>query len=225
MASDPKKHADIVEAVIKARKTLKVIGDAQNRAVISPEVAEGNRTLVLDALRVSGWAPFHYARGEDDLAEPWRAHAFWHHDCQALAPRIPEWFPDMKPSNKIPKMMHACGAMVLVTWLPQFRHLDTPTPQQTAVDDEHLAAASAMVQNLLLMLTAHGMGTYWSSGGQLGSELFFDHVGIPANERLLAAVFVEFPETVDEPRERIPGKHRDSRSDGWIREWQPSPEN
>ena len=35
---------------------------------------------------------------------------------------------------------------------------------------------------------------------------------------LLAAVFVEYPETMDETRDRIPGKHRDRRSSGWIRE-------
>ena len=92
-------------------------------------------------------------------------------------------------------------------------------PAQVAVDEEHLAASSAMVQNFLLMLTAHGMGTYWSSGGKLGDPAFFEHVGIHnRGERLLAAVFVEYPETQGDDRERIPGKHRDSRSDGWIRE-------
>ena len=124
----------------------------------------------------------------------------------------------MKPSNKIPKMLSACGALVLATWIPQFYDLDECKPAQTATDEEHLAAASAMVQNLLLMLTAHGMGTYWSSGGQLGSELCFDRLGIPRSERLLAAVFVEYPEMQDEPLERLPGKHRDRRSTGWIRE-------
>ena len=85
-------------------------------------------------------------------------------------------------------------------------------------DEEHLAAASAMVQNLLLLLTARGMGTYWSSGGKLRAPEMFDYLSIPQHERLLAGVFVEFPEAMDAPHQRIPGKLRDRRGDGWIRE-------
>ena len=209
--------ADIVADVIRRRATFKVLAEVDHPVAIAPDIA-ANRPLVLDALRVSGWAPFHYARGEDGLAEPWRAHVLWAERCRAIAPRLGEWVPDLKPTNKIPKMLSACGALVLVTWIPQFYALDERTPSQVAVDEEHLAAASAMVQNLLLLLTAHGMGTYWSSGGPLGSDVFFEYLSIPPNERLLAAVFVEYPETLGEPLDRLPGKHRDSRSDGWIRE-------
>ncbi|MBB6430365.1 nitroreductase [Algisphaera agarilytica] len=122
----------------------------------------------------------------------------------------------MKPTNKIPPMMYGCGALVLVTWLPQAG--DNPAPAQRAIDEEHIAATGAMVQNLLLLLTAHGMGTYWSSGGQLGSAKFLETIGAGSNEKLLAAVFIEYPETLNDDKPRKPGKHRDRRSDGWIRE-------
>lgn len=217
--SDPL-HIDprSVAAAIQQRKTLKVLGNDKNRAVLSPEAAEKNRQLVLDSLRIAGWAPFHYDRAADELAEPWRAHVLWHQDCQKLAPELRQLFPDLKPTSKIVHMMYGCGALVLVTWLPQFYGTDERKPAQVAVDEEHLAASSAMVQNFLLMLTAYGMGTYWSSGGKLGDAAFFDRVGVPTHERLLAAVFVEYPETLGDDRQRIPGKHRDSRSDGWIHE-------
>ncbi|MEO0965166.1 MAG: nitroreductase family protein [Planctomycetota bacterium] len=217
--TEPNPAAEAVAATIRARRTLKVLGDAEAPVSFSPEAAERHRAVVLDALRTAGWAPFHYARDIDGLAEPWRAHVLWHDACQRLAPRLGEWLPNMKPTNKVPAMLRACGAMVLATWLPQFRDLDRPaTPAQVAVDDEHLAAASAMVQNLLLLLTAHGMGTYWSSGGPLGSHGFFNEIGVTPAERLIAAVFVEFPDTLDTPLTRLPGKHRDRRGDAWIRE-------
>lgn len=218
MPADSPSPADIVADVIRRRATLKVLAEVDRPVAISPEVAAANRPLVLDALRVAGWAPFHYARDEGGLAEPWRAHVLWAERCRVIAPRLGEWVPDLKSTNKIPKMLSACGALVLATWIPQFYDLDERTASQVAVDEEHLAAASAMVQNLLLLLTAHGMGTYWSSGGPLGSAPVFEHLGIPTSERLLAAVFVEYPETLGEPLDRLPGKHRDSRSDGWIRE-------
>ncbi|MEM7049951.1 MAG: nitroreductase family protein [Acidobacteriota bacterium] len=205
-------------AAIRGRKTFKVMGSADDAAAFSPAAVETNRQRVLESLRVAGWAPFHFFRGDGGLAEPWRAHVLWHPECQRLAGKMRDWFPEMTPSNKLPNMMYACGALVVVTWVPQFYHLEERKDSQVTTDEEHLAASSAMVQNLLLMLTAHGMGTYWSSGGQLRSPEAFERLGIPPKERLLAAVFVEFPETLGEARERIAGRHRERRSDRWIRE-------
>ncbi|MEM8860229.1 MAG: nitroreductase family protein [Chloroflexota bacterium] len=218
MSEENRRDPEAVAAAIMDRKTLKVLGDANNFAVISPESAAKNDKIVLDSLKVAGWAPFHYARGVDDLAEPWRAHVLWHKESQTLAPKLSEWFEGMSPSNKLTRMMQACGALVLVTWLPQFYDAEEKTDKQFSMDEEHLMAASAMVQNLLVLLTAHGMGTYWSSGGKLGSDFFFEQVGIPINERLVAAVFVEYPDTLEDERDRLPGKHRESRSDEWIKE-------
>ena len=209
-------EALVLADVIQRRKTLKVLADAENPVSLSPETVERNAPLLLEALRVSGWAPFHVDRGEDGIAEPWRAYVLQYEDCRNLAPQLFQWFPDLPASSKIPRMLYACGALVLVTWIPQFYHLADRKPGQITTDEEHLAATAAMVQNLLLLLTAQGMGTYWSSGGNLGSQEFFQHVGIPTGERLSAAVFVEYPETLEQSLERLPGKHRNSRSDRWI---------
>lgn len=211
---DPK----AVEAAIRARRTFKVLGAADSAVSLSAEAAERNRSIVLDSLRIAGWAPFHHDRGADGLAEPWRAHVLWHRECQELVPRLFEWFPAMERSSKIPKMMYACGALVLVTWIPESISAEKRTQKHDDRDHDHMFASGAMVQNLLLMLTSHGMGTYWSSGGDLGSDFFFSIVGIPSDQRLVAAVFVEYPETQGEEKTRKPGANRDKRTDGWIRE-------
>ena len=87
------------------------------------------------------------------------------------------------------------------------------------VNEEHLAATAAMVQNFLLLLTAAGYGTYWSSGGQFRSKEMFDRLEIPSNEKLSAAVFVEFPKSQSNDLERLPGKNREKRSGSseWVR--------
>jgi len=77
-----------------------------------------------------------------------------------------------------------------------------------------------MVQNLILILTADAMGTYWSSGGQFRSKTMFEKLGIDLNQRLLAALFIEYPETTNHPKDRLPGKQRNNRSadSQWLRE-------
>jgi len=81
------------------------------------------------------------------------------------------------------------------------------------------------VQNLLLLLTAHGMGTYWSSGAALRGPAMFGYLGIPERERLLGAIFIEYPDANDnddddddDTKQRVQGKLRDMRSGGWVRE-------
>lgn len=212
---------ETVEAIIRARKTEKVLCDIEAHRPVPAEVAERNREIVLQAIKTAGWAPFHYSRKVDDLAEPWRAHVLWHEQAKQAAIYLRD---ELKVTSKEPQLAAACSALVLVTWLPEFSV--TESQQDTKIeremllarDEEHLAAASAMVQNLLLMLTAHGMGNYWSSGGKLRGPEMFKYLGIPEQERLLAAVFVEYPEMMDDSKERKAGSLRNDRSDQWIRE-------
>ena len=80
---------------------------------------------------------------------------------------------------------------------------------------EHIAAASAMTQSILLGATEAGLRTYWSSGGVLRSREVFDHLGIPEGEILLGAVFL-FPDDVGESHIK-PGKLRELR--GTLKDW------
>ena len=185
--------------------------------------------LVRDSITVSGWAPFHYDRNLNSVAEPWRMQVLFHSACRNLAADFLNIVTDLKPGNKLPAMMNACGAMVLVSWLPQDSADDSSKLQQ--VNNEHLAATSAAVQNLLLALNARGFGTYWSSGGPLGSEAVAKKFGITTTQSLVAAVFVDYDflsvnaetnsdGTDQNTIQRIPGKNRTKRSSmqKWCRE-------
>ena len=209
---------EAVARVIENRKTLKVLGDPNAPLTISAAEAVIGDRQVQDALQRAGMAPFHYDRGVETIAEPWRAHVLTHVCCRSLAKQLPDWLDIGASAGKLAAMLAACGSLVIVTWLPQFRQAADTKPEQWDVDDEHLAAASAMVQSLLLLLTARGMGTYWSSGGVLKLPAVQQRLGIPPEEKLLAAVFVEYPETMSIDVERKPGKHRASRSSRWIRQ-------
>ena len=212
-----------VAEVIRRRRTEKVLClDVNHHAPVPSEIAERNRTKVTDAIRLAGWAPFHYSRNEGGIAEPWRAHVLWEDDTLKTAKYMLE---NVEGAKGEPALIAGCSILVLVTWLPRYYERSAAEcPLQPSVklseyevDEEHLAAASAMVQNLLLMLTAYGMGNYWSSGGKLRDKIMFDFLGIPTTERLLAAVFVEYPEMMDASKQRKPGKLREKRSEEWIR--------
>ncbi|MEM9346740.1 MAG: nitroreductase family protein [Planctomycetota bacterium] len=216
----PESSVDVIEQVIRARKTEKVLAQLEDYRPVPDKVDELRRPQVLGAIKAAGWAPFHFAR-KPEIAEPWRAHVLWHEQAIKTAHHLRD---DLCDASKLPLLLAGCSACVVVTWLPEFgsQRDKALKPQvieeQRTRDEEHLAAASAMVQNLMLVLTAHGMGTYWSSGGALRKPHLFDYLGIPKEERFLAGIFIEYPEMMDGPKQRKPGSHRDKRGDGWIRE-------
>jgi nitroreductase len=107
----------------------------------------------------------------------------------------------MPAAGKIPAMLATSHALILATWLPssattdrsgEMSQVDTEYFDPSLVNVEHIAAASAAVQSLLLAATAAGIESYWSSGGVLRQPELFSQLSIPGNQRLLGAVFL-FP--------------------------------
>ncbi len=220
--SVPSNDAARIAAIIKQRQTFKVLAgspahqaDTETTDSLTEEQRLAADAQVVQAIRDAGWAPFHYDRAADEMAEPWRVEWLSQAMCCEVAANFFQWFDDVKPNNKLPSMLNACGSLVLVSWLPQFADQDSAasllTEKQRQVDEEHLAATAAYVQNLMLILTAHGFGTYWSSGGQFRTELMRRKLGVDHDGRLLAAVFVDYQVELDSV-ERLPGKLRERRS-------------
>ncbi len=216
-----KQLAKDLAIVVRERKTEKVTCDVESHQTVPANIAVRNRGIVLDAIKTAGWAPFHYPRNVDGIAEPWRAYVLWHGEARKAALHLRD---GLQVMSKEPRLAAGCNALVIVTWLPEFytaesqRSSKLTRQDQVIRDEEHLAAASAMVQSLLLMLTAQGLGTYWSSGGRFRSPEMFEFLGIPEGERFLAGVFIEYPEMMDESKERKAGAQRNNRSEDWIRE-------
>ena len=193
-------HADAVDQTIRARHTVKVLADG-------PAPARDRRALVEALVETAGWAPFHRPaaaghRGVLPSPVPWRFYVLDAAACRALREALGE------AGSKVAGLLAAADALVQVTWLPDPPGADpaagaTADPaagattglfEPTLANMEHVAAAGAAVQNLLLAATAHGLPTFWSSGGGvLRSPDVFARLGIPAGETLLGSVFL-FPE-------------------------------
>ncbi len=204
-------QASEVDRVIAARKTTKVLADAELPP--DPDVVEALDALVSTA----GWAPFHRpcdathreAPGDPGGIEPWRFYVLDAGSCRALR-RAVEGMPE---AGKVPAMLAAASGLVLATWLPNPPTVDLPEGglfEPSLGNMEHIAAASAAIQNLLLAATAREIPTYWSSGGVLRTPTIFDRLGISPTQILLGAIFL-FPSNAG-TAEVVPSKLRSSRT-------------
>jgi len=211
-----------VDQVIQARKSVKVVGDVD----AIPEIPEGFFAEVQEAMKIAGWAPFHFTAHDTHLDRemnspvPWRFYALNQTNCLRLIDALIA-HPTLGLTKKaaILRMIAAYGTLVLVTWLPD------PDNSKNAEDmarrelknEEHIAAAAAATQNLLLAATARNIDSYWSSGGVLRDAATFELCNIPPQERLLGAIFLA-PDMPDRAGVR-PGKLRELRGmpDQWMR--------
>lgn len=220
--SQIKRHNDVafgkqVSKLIQSRRTTKLLAKDGVEITFTDEEASRMDKAVIDSIQDAGYAPFHYDRGVDGIAEPWRFYFLKQKECRQIGRMMPAWFTDMRPTNKLPSMLRSCGSLILVTWLPQFDR-QVADAKQLQIDQEHLAAAAAATQNLLLSLTSKNFKTYWSSGGLFREPKMFQELNIDLSEQLLAAVFVGYGAD-DEDVEVIYGKHHPSRSEhnAWTR--------
>lgn len=206
-------------AVMRARRTDKVLGDPT-----APSIPAGPDRASLDALlAAASTAPMHYPaalshrgpeRGMTSVA-PYRARKLDAAGCRALLGWIRRSQID---SGKVADMLAAAAALIQVSWLPEppAAPLDEGVLfEASQTNMEHIAAASAFIQNLLLLGTEAGWRTYWSSGGALRGPEIFARLAIPKDQILLGAVFL-FPQEVGDARV-IPGKWRDQRGD--VADW------
>ncbi len=178
---------------LATRRTYKVIGD-----VASPVKKTAVTTQTIDQiLEESANAPFHYGcdrihRSSLTSCLPWRAYKLDTKACNKLMAALI----DSDDSTKVPNMLAAADYFIQVTWLPDegtIINRDAGKDEQAFVGTlrnmEHIAAASAFIQSLLLAGEEQGYMTYWSSGGALKSAIVFDHLNISHSELLLGSVF------------------------------------
>lgn len=204
-----------VDDAIRQRQTTKVLA--------AEELPTQELSALLDELvSVAGMAPFHRACDESHRGgkltgiEPWRFYVVSSQDCRQLAKQIP-----LENAGKIPSMLRAASALIMSTWLPNPARLPNPTLddglnppdvgfEPTLGNMEHIAAAAAAVQNLLIAATSRGIPNYWSSGGVLRSDEVYKLLEIPTKQILLGAVFL-FP-TVTSGADVVGSKLRDKRT-------------
>lgn len=212
--SAPHKPLDTLQS-IRTRRTVKVLSETPLPTVPADEG-------FIDTLLTSAyWAPQHYpcfVQHQQHLPSPlpWRFYVLDSQACRDLAVKLTEL--DITV-GKVNDMLNSADYLLQATWcpLPQSEqvseHADTNRLfDGNVVNMEHIAAAGAAVQNVLLTATALGHENYWSSGGPLREAPVFELMGIPTAEILLGSLFI-FPSQPSAPEhvQYLPSKRRDQR--------------
>lgn len=176
-----------VDAAVRDRRTRKVLdGPGPDPAAFEQALRAG--------LETAGFAPFHFAAGEE-VPEPWRFRVFLGAGMARLRATLDG---DQLLYGKLPAIFDGAGAVVQASWLPEGR------PER---DWEHLAAAAAAAQNLLLAMHARGFGSYWCSAPVLGEATAMAQFGASPGEAYLGTLFFGAPlSAADEEARGFRGK-------------------
>jgi hypothetical protein len=188
-----------IDSIIKNRKTEKVLADSQ----WSEELTNSEQELLInDLLHLAASAPYHhkcnsrFTQTGNELTSclPFRFYSLDTSTCRKLSTIISE---KQINAGKALQMLNAANIVFLVTWLPE---VNSETSDEYSDQEplpfignqknmEHLAAASAAIQNVLIGSTSRGIPNYWSSGGALRKQPIRDLLSIPTDEIMLGALF------------------------------------
>lgn len=190
-----------IDKAIKNRKTEKILA---NEAWEIPVNNDDFKNTITDLLELAACAPYHYACNNIHSKKilnsylPWRCYVLNTENCRALLNYIN--INNIK-AGKISNMLAAADSLMITTWLPEpdnfFEKNSKIIYSGNLKNMEHIAAASAAIQNILIGATARSIPNYWSSGGILRSDQIFNLFKIPLNEILLGALFL-FPKNSSE---------------------------
>ena len=223
MSANFQRHRDdntvaIVDEVIRSRRTEKILANDDFDWQPSKEDLSAGDQAVEAALEVARWAPFHYPRDPQEQVEPWTVRWLRRDDCLTFARKMREWHGQLAAGHKFPKLLRACGSCVIVSWLPNTEM--QPEKKRLQVNEEHLAATAAFVQNFLIALEARNLGSYWASGPVILEGGLPDRLGLHDTEKVTAVVFVHYRvSTPDVGLDRLEGKLRKSRDPemAWLK--------
>lgn len=173
---------------IYTRKTTKILSP-------TPLLTSNfNAALINELLTAAHWAPFHkpcadnHRNGGLDAIMPWRFYILGSESCRKLNEKLK---PLDKPLGKIEGLLNSADYLIQATWTPDTENAsDDALFHGSLANMEHIAAASAAIQNILLTATAKGIANYWSSGGVLRDKFVFDTLGIDKAQILLASIFL-----------------------------------
>ena len=168
----------------------------EDRRTIRPEhfsTRKVHKEIVLELLDAARWAPTHR------YTQPWHFTVFMGESLKALSEFQSQLYKQVtaeetfKP-EKLDKLVNRpmASSVVIGIGMKQDEHGKNP-------EVEEVASVSIAVQNMMLVATAHGIGSYWNTGGVTYRPETREFMGLGAEDLFLGFLYLGYPKE-DWPR-------------------------
>lgn len=162
----------------------------EDRRTIRPEhfsTRKVHKEIVLELLDAARWAPTHR------YTQPWHFSVFMGDSLQELSDFQSGLYKsvtlneDFKP-EKFDKLVNRplTSSVVIGIGMKKDEHGKNP-------EVEEVASVSIAVQNMMLVATAHGIGSYWNTGGVTYRPETKEFMGLSAEDQFLGFLYLGYP--------------------------------
>lgn len=153
------------------------------------------RETIEKLLNAAVQAPNHYK------VRPWRFVVLTGDGRKKLGDVFAASFSDRNPGAP-PEALDKTRALPLRAPVVIAIGADKPAPGSNAIEIENISAASAAAQNILLAAHALGLGAIWRTGEWASDVKVKEFLGFEADQHIVGFIYIGYPETPVEPRER-----------------------
>ena len=160
------------------------------------------REVIEEMLDAATWAPNHH------LTEPWEFIVLEGEAKERFAAIRRDFRVTLFPDPNAPEVQKVAGKVYQDTLAaPVIIVVTTRVADDPDVREDDYAATFCAIQNMLLVAAGRGVGTYPRTGGLTRSANLREFLGLPADRRIAAVIYVGFPAVTPE-RRRTPWQQK-----------------
>jgi nitroreductase len=161
----------------------------EDRRTIVPEMYSSRKVsteIIRELLDAAKWAPTHR------YTQPWHFKVFTGDGLQGLADFQSAAYREMSGEDfdgeKFTKLAERPLLASAIIGICMRRDEAERDPEV-----EEVASVAIAVQNMMLVAAAHGIGSYWSTGGITYSQRMKDFMGLGEKDRFLGQLYLGYP--------------------------------
>lgn len=161
------------------------------------------REIIEQMLEAAVWAPNHR------MTEPWRFYVLTDGQAKHRFAEIRRRFRATTfPDPTAPEVVRALDKLTTDTLAtPALVVVTAQVPDDEEVRFDNIAATFMGIQNMMLTATSLGVGTYMRTGGLIHDPDLRALLGVEADRRILAVLYVGYPVELPQ-RRRVPASER-----------------
>lgn len=164
---------------------------AKRRTIKPPQYSTRglDKDIIKKILEAANWAPSH------GMTEPWRFTIFTGDSRQKVGKFMADLYPKVNPPKKVTDQKIA-ALRKLPELAPCIISIGMKRQESGNIPEiEEVCAVACAVQNMQLLATAYGLGSFWSSGAVAYADETKSFLGLGKNDLCLGFLFLGYPES------------------------------